>query len=154
MNQGQEPNTIHLKSPITRLRRPLLGRTVTLGITLLAGVMVIAPPQVAIAASAYCLNSPTDGDWNTAANWSAGSPPNGAGQVASFGTSSTTSISYSVNTELGGITFSAGPKSDTRPGGVIGFLGNSTAGTAKTAPYEACPRLYGHPVRGHVTSPS
>jgi len=131
MNQGQELNTIHIKCPVTCLRRPLLGRTVTRGITLLAGVVVIAPPQVAMAASASRLNSPTDGDWHTAASRSAGGPPNGAGQAASFGTSSTTGISASVTTQLGGITFNAGAKNDTRPGGVIGFLGNSTAGNAK-----------------------
>lgn len=49
----------------------------------------------------------TSGDWNTAANWTPATIPNGS-SVASFGASSTMAVSVSQNfTQIGGLTFTA-----------------------------------------------
>lgn len=58
--------------------------------------------------SATWLASPATGDWNTAANWTAGGPPNGSADTATFASSNITGVSLSLNTEVNGIVFNAG----------------------------------------------
>jgi autotransporter-associated beta strand protein len=58
--------------------------------------------------SATWLASPGTGDWNTAANWTAGGPPNGSADTATFASSNITGVSLSLNTEVNGIVFNAG----------------------------------------------
>ncbi len=59
-------------------------------------------------------STPIDGDWNNAANWSAGLVPNSSSAIATFGSSSITAVSLSADTsanlgtEVNGITFNAG----------------------------------------------
>jgi hypothetical protein len=50
---------------------------------------------------------PISGDWNTAANWTPTSVPNGPADAATFGLSNTTDVSISANTEVNGIIFTA-----------------------------------------------
>ena len=49
--------------------------------------------------------NPINGDWNTAANWTPPTVPNGASDVATFGTSNQTEISLSAPVTVAQITF-------------------------------------------------
>src|SRR6478672_8980316 len=51
--------------------------------------------------------NPGSGDWNTAANWTPITVPNGSSDTATFDLSNTTNVSISANTEVNGITFTA-----------------------------------------------
>src|SRR5215216_6403150 len=52
--------------------------------------------------------NPTNGDWNTAANWTPNIVPNGPHDTATFEASNTTDISFSDVTEVEGIVFNPG----------------------------------------------
>jgi len=52
--------------------------------------------------------NPTTGDWNTAANWTPETIPNGSNDIATFGISNVTDVSVSVFTEVNGIVFDSG----------------------------------------------
>jgi autotransporter-associated beta strand protein len=60
------------------------------------------------AGSATWNTSPTSGDWNTAANWTPATIPNGPSDIATFGSSSQTSLSLSAATEVSQIVFNSG----------------------------------------------
>ncbi len=62
----------------------------------------------ALGGSATWNSNPTTGDWNTAANWSPATVPNGPDDVASFATSSKTAVTLSATTEVDSIVFAAG----------------------------------------------
>ncbi len=57
--------------------------------------------------------NPTNGDWNTAANWTPMTVPNGPSDVATFATSSGTGISLEADDEVSSIVFPAGASSYT-----------------------------------------
>jgi autotransporter-associated beta strand protein len=73
--------------------------------TILAVAISILAPMVAHAGSATWDLNPTSGDWNTAANWTPATVPNGAADTATFALSNTTGVSISADTEVNGITF-------------------------------------------------
>ncbi len=75
----------------------------TIVATLLTGLF-----QSSLGDSATWLANPPSGDWNNPLNWTAGGPPNGSFDTATFATSSETDISLSANIEANGITFGAG----------------------------------------------
>jgi autotransporter-associated beta strand protein len=52
--------------------------------------------------------NPTSGDWNTAANWTPETVPNGVSDTATFDASNVTGISLSDFTQLDGIVFNSG----------------------------------------------
>jgi autotransporter-associated beta strand protein len=52
--------------------------------------------------------NPISGDWNTAANWTPATVPNGPNDTAVFDVSDTTSITLSTSTRVNGIVFNAG----------------------------------------------
>src|SRR5947208_11745212 len=58
--------------------------------------------------SATWKSSPATGDWNTAANWTPNTVPNGPADTATFAISNRTAVSLSANTEVNGIVFNAG----------------------------------------------
>jgi autotransporter-associated beta strand protein len=62
-------------------------------------------PTVACAISAQWNLDPISGDWNTAANWTPATVPNGSADTATFDLSNTTNVSISANTEINGIIF-------------------------------------------------
>ena len=64
--------------------------------------------QSSFAGSATWLASPAAGDWNTAGNWTAGGPPNGSADTATFATSNITGVSISAFAEVTGVVFNAG----------------------------------------------
>ena len=57
------------------------------------------------AGSAIRALNPGSGDWNTAANWTSATVPNGASETAFFDLSNTTELLISANTEVNGIVF-------------------------------------------------
>jgi hypothetical protein len=70
--------------------------------------------------------NPGSGDWNTAANWTPMTVPNGSSDTATFGLSSLTNVSTSANTEVSGITFTAAATNSytitARAGGALGAV--------------------------------
>jgi autotransporter-associated beta strand protein len=52
--------------------------------------------------------NPTNGNWNTAANWTPATVPNGPADTATFQVSNTTGVSLSANTAVEGVVFDAG----------------------------------------------
>src|SRR5450432_611610 len=52
--------------------------------------------------------TPASGDWNTAANWTPATVPNGPADIATFAVSNTTDVSTSANTEVNSIAFNPG----------------------------------------------
>jgi autotransporter-associated beta strand protein len=68
-------------------------------------ILLCAVPAVAFAESATWLQSPTTDDWNTAANWTPNTVPNGPSDVATFNISGTDSIFLSETTDVDMIYF-------------------------------------------------
>jgi autotransporter-associated beta strand protein len=72
---------------------------------------------LAIAANAHAGSAtwnlnPTSGDWNTAANWTPATVPNGPTDIATFGVSDTTDLSFSTSAiEVSSIVFDPGASS-------------------------------------------
>ena len=73
--------------------------------TILAVAISVLAPIVAHAGSATWDLNPGSGTWNTAANWTPMTIPNGPADTATFALSNTTNVSISANTEVNGITF-------------------------------------------------
>jgi len=72
-------------------------------------LMLLLPPAgTAFGSSATWNLNPTNGDWNTAANWTPMTIPNGPFDTATFATSNRTAVSLSAITEVNGIVFNAG----------------------------------------------
>src|SRR5438552_13164522 len=57
--------------------------------------------------------NPTSGDWNTAANWTPPTVPDGSTDVATFDLSNTPGVSLSATTRLDSIIFNPAPTSNT-----------------------------------------
>src|SRR5438128_3733117 len=70
--------------------------------------LLLSTASSSFAGSATWKASPATGDWNTATNWTAGGPPNGSADTATFATSNITGVSLSLDTEVNGIVFNAG----------------------------------------------
>ena len=60
--------------------------------------------------------NPTSGEWNTAANWTPATVPDGPSDVARFGLSNQTSVVLNANVELDQIVFDAGASSKSSSG--------------------------------------
>jgi autotransporter-associated beta strand protein len=69
--------------------------------------LMLLIPAFAYGGSAEWNLNPTSGDWNTAANWTPMTVPNGPADTATFGLSNTTDVSISANTEVNSITFTS-----------------------------------------------
>jgi autotransporter-associated beta strand protein len=80
-------------------------------LVLLAAVVLLLlrlAQNSAFAGSATWRMNPFDGDWNRADNWTAGGPPNGPSDTATFASSNQTSVSLFDNTLVEGIVFNSG----------------------------------------------
>ena len=75
---------------------------------LLPALVLLFSLQPARADSATWSLNPTNGDWNTAANWTPNAVPNGPADTATFGVSSIVNLSTSATTEVNSIVFNAG----------------------------------------------
>src|SRR5712692_9378878 len=80
-----------------------MSKTFILLFALATGQILSTSP--AFAGNATWDLSPGSGDWNTAANWTPMTVPNGSADTATFDLSNTTNVSISANTEVNGITF-------------------------------------------------
>src|SRR5438477_801097 len=69
--------------------------------------LILLPIEEAYAGTALWDLNPGSGDWNTAANWTPATVPNGSTDTATFALSSTTNVSISANTEVNGIKFTS-----------------------------------------------
>jgi autotransporter-associated beta strand protein len=74
---------------------------------LIVGGLILVRSTITQAASAVWDLNPGSGDWNSAANWTPMTVPNGLPDIATFGLSNTTNVSISANTEVNGITFTS-----------------------------------------------
>src|SRR2546430_2756369 len=72
--------------------------------------LLLSTVSSSFAGSATWLTNPATGNWNTAANWTAGGPPNGSADTATFASSNIIGISLSGGpfTEVNGIVFNGG----------------------------------------------
>jgi autotransporter-associated beta strand protein len=77
----------------------------TLILTAIRCSLIFLVPSVTYAISAQWDLNPSSGDWNTAANWTPMTIPNGPADTATFGLSNMTDVSISEDTELNGIIF-------------------------------------------------
>src|SRR5438874_5393532 len=66
----------------------------------LAALIIVLTISSAFAGSATWSTSPTNGNWNSGANWSPMTVPDGPADTATFGSSSVTNISLSADTEM------------------------------------------------------
>ncbi len=92
---------------------------------LLAAALLLLHPETSLAGNARWILAPTSSDWNTAANWTPVTVPNG-GDVATFGVSNTVDISTSADTLLSSIVFESGASAFTitpTPPNSFQFLG-------------------------------
>ena len=70
--------------------------------------LLIATSQLILADSATWNLNPTNGEWNTAANWTPATVPDGPSDVATFGISNQTSVLVVDNVQVDKIVFEAG----------------------------------------------
>jgi autotransporter-associated beta strand protein len=77
-------------------------------IFLLFSAFCLLLSNFAYAGSATWKLSPASGDWNTAANWTPATVPNGPSDTATFGSSGKISLSFSAEVEVNTVTFNLG----------------------------------------------
>jgi hypothetical protein len=70
--------------------------------------LALGPLSVVYARSATWSTNPSTGDWNTAANWTPPSVPNGPTNTATFDVSNITSVSLSADTQVNSVVFDSG----------------------------------------------
>ena len=73
----------------------------------IAAAMLILTPQISLAGSATWLSSPQDSAWENANNWTAGGPPNGPSDIATFAHSSQTDVNVSTVEEVSSLVFTS-----------------------------------------------
>ena len=96
-------------------------------------LLLLSITSSTFAGSATWQANPTSGDWNTAANWTPPTVPNGQSDTATFAASNTTGVSLSANTEVIGIAFNAGASAFTITAGPTLTLTVSGAGIANNS---------------------
>src|SRR5438445_2502412 len=77
-------------------------------ITILTTLTLLLNLRTGQAGSATWNLNPTSGDWNTAANWTPQTIPNGPDDIATFGVSSQTAVSLSLPVGVDSVVFSPG----------------------------------------------
>ncbi len=70
-------------------------------------VLLVGAQTIRAGSATWSLN-PVSSDWNTAANWSPATVPNGPADPATFDVSNTTGVSLSATTEVSEIVFNPG----------------------------------------------
>jgi autotransporter-associated beta strand protein len=91
---------------------------------LIALTLLLSSASSSFAGSATWLATPATGDWDTAGNWTAGGPPNGPSDTATFAVSNITDVSFSRYTEVNGIVFDAGASAFTITANPLDNTGN------------------------------
>jgi hypothetical protein len=77
----------------------------------IAAAVLMLTAQISLGSSATWLLSPQNSAWENANNWTAGGPPNGPSDIATFAQSSQTSVNISTSVEVNSIVFSSGSAS-------------------------------------------
>ena len=73
-----------------------------------AAVLLVLGAQITLAGSATWLPLPQDSAWENPNNWTAGGPPNGPSDVATFSHSSQRNVNISTSVEVNSIVFTSG----------------------------------------------
>src|SRR5262249_43562960 len=89
----------------------IISRTTTYIVHGIAAAVLVLSAQVSLAGSATWLASPQDSAWENPNNWTAGGPPNGPSDVATFSQSSQTDVNISTSVEVNSIVFTSGANS-------------------------------------------
>jgi hypothetical protein len=74
----------------------------------ITATVLVLSAQVSMAGSATWLSSPPDSAWENSNNWTAGGPPNGPSDIATFAQSSQTNVNISTSEEVNSIVFTSG----------------------------------------------
>jgi hypothetical protein len=74
----------------------------------IAAAVLLLNAQTSKGGSATWLSSPQDSAWENANNWTAGGPPNGPSDTATFAQSSQTGVNISTSEEVNSIVFASG----------------------------------------------
>src|SRR5258708_4962325 len=101
--RSQPPPPRHLLMRLKSRKFGYAARRLRAVLLAFSALCVVAAP--ALAQDAPWLAAPGSGNFNTAANWTPATVPAG---TASFGLSSTTGLSFSANTAIGGWAFKPG----------------------------------------------
>ena len=78
-----------------------------------SAALLLLTAQISLAGSARWLLSPQDSAWENLSNWTAGGPPNGPSDIATFGPSSQTDVNISTSVEVNSIVFASNSDSFT-----------------------------------------
>ena len=116
----------------SRLNLPLwlIAALVT---TILPAAVLVLSAQTSQAGSATWLANPATNHWNNANNWTAGGPPNGPSDIATFATSNTTGVLHTADVEVSGIVFNSGASAFTITTGATATLTIIGAGVTDNA---------------------
>ncbi len=77
-----------------------------LAVIIVAALLVLAAPQQSLAGSATWQTNPSSGDWYDSTNWMPNTVPDGAGEVATFGSSDVTDLTiHATSVEVSEIIF-------------------------------------------------
>ena len=87
------------------------SKTIAYIVHSIAAAVLVLTAQISLAASATWLLSPQDSAWENVNNWTAGGPPNGPSDTATFAQSSQTNVNISTSKEVNSIVFTSGSAS-------------------------------------------
>jgi autotransporter-associated beta strand protein len=119
------PQSVRAGSPVTAPRKHVLAASL---IATVGTILLSFSAQTSQAGSATWLANPATDHWNNANNWTAGGPPNGPNDVATFATSNTTGIIHTADVQVSGIVFNSGASAFTITTGATATLTISGAG--------------------------
>src|SRR5689334_6978063 len=73
----------------------------------IVAVALVLTAQISVAGSATWLSSPQNSAWDNTNNWTAGGPPNGPSDIATFAQSSQRDVNVSTSEEVNSIVFAS-----------------------------------------------
>jgi hypothetical protein len=89
----------------------MISKTTTYMVHSIAAAMLLLIAEISVAGSATWLSSPQDSAWENPNNWTAGGPPNGPSDVATFSHSSQRGVTISSSVQVNSIVFTSGADS-------------------------------------------
>src|SRR5919198_986954 len=89
----------------------MISKTTSYVVHSIAAAVLVVTAQISLAGSATWLSSPQDSAWENPNNWTAGGPPNGPSDVATFAQSSQRQVNISSSVEVHSIVFTSGAAS-------------------------------------------
>jgi hypothetical protein len=90
------------------MEKEMKTKTTTYVVQSIAAAVLLLTAKISLADSATWLLSPQNSAWENANNWTAGGPPNGPSDIATFAQSSQISVDISTSIEVNSILFSSG----------------------------------------------